>query len=104
MPNNDTSQSKKIAGKTAPDEWSSDLENAKSLVIQAVLVKRGTHINNPDNDPYFEFDLSAEDAAEAQQLLVRLQAEAEALVAENWPAITRVARFLFAHRSLSVDE
>lgn len=80
-----------------PEEWVSDIANAQSLVATSWMIRQGISLDRGAS-------LSDGQAAEAQRLWRPLAAEAEALVAENWRAIERVAKALITHRELTGDD
>jgi hypothetical protein len=89
-------------GRGTPDEWDSDRNNAENLSLQAVLVKRGVNLCDIDIKTLNAF--SPEDEAEAAGFFRQAAHKARDLVAEHWPAITRVAEALLKSHILSQDD
>jgi hypothetical protein len=81
--------------------WSGDIRRAKSQVAAAMLARRAADKGVRDWAPTNADHVSG---AEALPVWNQLQAETEALVAENWPAIERVAEALLTRPLLSQDE
>jgi hypothetical protein len=69
------------------ERWRSDERNALSRALRIVLLRRGLR----------DEQLTDEMRAEAAELVEQLRTEAEKLVADNWPAIGRVAFALADH-------
>jgi hypothetical protein len=82
-----------------PDEWRDDIENASGLVAEIVLNERGAM------PPVGEIvTLDPDGATRAKCIFDRLAEETDAVVEENWPAITRVAEALLIRRILIGDD
>lgn len=77
--------------------WDDDIARAQSYAGRAVLLRAGRSLS----ETTIMVDLTPEEVQEVAQLLKRLAAETEALVAANWPAILRVAEALLERPLLS---
>jgi hypothetical protein len=76
-----------------------DRDEAMSHAELAVLIrKKGRALTDDEDDSE---PLEPEDAAKAVQLAEQLETKAEALVANHWQAITRVAEALLVRRVLN---
>jgi hypothetical protein len=82
-----------------PAEWEGDRETATALAVKATAILRGVDVSSGIIDPRPHLD-----EAEVALLFQRLSKEAAVLVAENWPAITRVAKALVKRRELTGKE
>jgi hypothetical protein len=90
--------------KRTPNEWASDFNLAKSLATKAVLITNGRGADIPMREGPFKVTLEFDDLVEIEQLFNRISNETEALVAELWSAITRVAEELLSRPTLFEEE
>lgn len=91
-------------GSHIPSEWERDIENAQSLAARAALVKSGADLSQIDRGIGSAPTLNPHDAAEVTRLTKQFASETDALIAENWAAIIRVAEELLRRPILTEDD
>jgi hypothetical protein len=83
------------------EEWCDDFEHAQKSVASAVHIISGGTL---PAEGQIAITLGPAAIAEINARMRRINSEARALVAENWPAIVRVARALLKRHTLSQED
>ena len=88
------------------DDWQADLAHARQSAAHAVSIRRGANPLDANGQvkPGVKTELTHDEAQECLHLINQLWEETDKLIADNWPAVTRVAEMLFERRILSGDD
>lgn len=94
----DDDRKEQLRGGQASKDYVGDINKIRPLVAEVVLLTTGVCSSRSETKGV------PADRALCEQLLGQLCDETEALVAENWPAIQRIARYLQRHREMTEAE